>query len=170
MAHADMETDYSTPKDYFAHAGRLAKLLLAGHPDKDGKPLVQLDRESFQRIVDWLDVNAVCYGDYSWNKLEWREPLPEGERALREHIRGRFGPHLAEQPFAALVNVACRRKAASSKHRWRQRPAVGACSRKGWRTARTRLPPHARTRGSRDRPATASRYRRHLRPRRPLPV
>ena len=106
VAHADMETDYSTPKDYFAHAGRLAKLLLAGHPDKDGKPLAQLDRESFQRIVDWLDLNAVCYGDYSWNKREWREPFPDGERALREEIRRRFGPQLAEQPLAALVNVA----------------------------------------------------------------
>jgi hypothetical protein len=106
VAHADMETDCSTPKDYFAHAGRLAKMLLAGHPDQDGKPLVQLDRESFQRIVDWLDVNAVCYGDYSWNKPEWRTPSPEDERALREQIRRSFGPHLAEQPFAALVNVA----------------------------------------------------------------
>ena len=106
VAHGDMETDYSMPKDYFAHAGRLAKMLLAGHPDKDGKPLVHLDRESFQRIVDWLDVNAVCYGDYSWNKPEWRKPSPDGERALREHIRRSFGPQLAEQPFAALVNVA----------------------------------------------------------------
>ncbi len=106
VAQGDMESDFSTPKDYFAHAGRLAKMLLAGHPDKDGKPLVQLDRESFQRIVDWLDVNAVCYGDFSWNKPEWRKPSPDGERALREHIRRSFGPQLAEQPFAALVNVA----------------------------------------------------------------
>jgi hypothetical protein len=106
VAHADMETDYSTPKDYFAHAGRLAKMLLSGHPDENGKPRVNLDRESFARIVDWLDANAVCYGDYSWNKPEWREASPDGERALREHVRGRFGPAVAEQPFAALVNVA----------------------------------------------------------------
>jgi hypothetical protein len=106
VAHADMETDYSTPKDYYAHAGRLAQLLLAGHPDKKGNPQVSLDRESFARIADWLDVNAIYYGDYSWNKLEWRQPLPDGERALRAHIRSRFGPALAEQPFAALVNVA----------------------------------------------------------------
>jgi len=106
VAQADMETDYSTPKDYFAHAGRLAKMLLAGHPDRDGKPLVQLDRESFQRIVDWLDLNAVCYGDYSWNKPEWRTPLPDGERALREHLRARFGAAFAAAPLAALVNVA----------------------------------------------------------------
>lgn len=106
VAHADMETDFSTPKDYFAHAGRLARMLLAGHPDKDGRPLAQLDRESFQRIIDWLDLNAVCYGDYSWNKLEWRTPLPGGEQALREHLRAKFGPGFASAPFAALVNVA----------------------------------------------------------------
>jgi hypothetical protein len=106
VAHADMESDYSVPKDYFAHAGRLAKMLLAGHPDEGGQARVSLDRESFARIADWLDVNAVCYGDYSWNKREWREPSPEGERALRTHIRDRFGPALADQPFAALVNVA----------------------------------------------------------------
>ncbi|MGO8752659.1 MAG: hypothetical protein ACLQNE_42505, partial [Thermoguttaceae bacterium] len=106
VAHADMETDYSMPKDYFAHAGRLAPMLLSGHPDENGKARVNLDRQSLARIIDWLDVNAVCYGDYSWNKLEWRQPWPDSERALREHIRGRFGPALAEQPYAALVNVA----------------------------------------------------------------
>ena len=106
VAHADMETDYSEPQDYFAHGGRLAQLLLRGHPDENGKPRVQLDRESFGRIVDWLDVNAVYYGDYCWNKPEWREASPAGERALRAHIRNRFGPAWAEQPFAALVNVA----------------------------------------------------------------
>jgi hypothetical protein len=106
VAQGDMESDFSVLKDYFAHAGRLAKMLLAGHPDKDGKPLVQLDRESFQRIIDWLDVNAVCYGDFSWNKPEWRKPSPEGERALREHIGRRFGSPFAGQPWEALVNVA----------------------------------------------------------------
>jgi hypothetical protein len=106
VAHADLETDYSRPKDYFAHAGRLAGLLRAGHPDRNGRQLVRLDPDSLARIVDWLDLNAVCYGDYSWNKPEWRQPAPDGERVLREEIRRRFGSELAGQPFAALVNVA----------------------------------------------------------------
>jgi hypothetical protein len=106
IAQGDMESDFSVPKDYFAHAGRLAKMLLAGHPDEHGQVRVHLDHDSFQRIVDWLDVNAVCYGDFSWNKPEWRKASPEGERALREHIGRSFGQQLAEQPFAALVNVA----------------------------------------------------------------
>ncbi|MFA6563422.1 MAG: hypothetical protein WCV00_16060 [Verrucomicrobiia bacterium] len=106
VAQGDMESDYSKPKDYFAHAGQLAPMLLAGHPDQNGRPRVRLDRESFARIADWLDMNAICYGDYSWNKSEWREPSPDGERALREHVRAKFGTAFAEVPFAALVNVA----------------------------------------------------------------
>jgi len=106
IAQCNYETDYTTPKDYFAHAGTLAKMLLAGHPDENGKARVKLDRESFQRVVDWLDVNAICYGDYSWNKLEWRKASPPGEAALRQHIRNTFGEKLAGQPFESLVNVA----------------------------------------------------------------
>ena len=106
IAQRNFETDISTPRDYFAHAGTLADMLLAGHPDAEGKARVTLDRQSFQRIVDWLDTNAMFYGDYSWNKVEWRKPSLEGERALREHICETFGKELTAQPFAALVNVA----------------------------------------------------------------
>jgi hypothetical protein len=106
IAQCNFENDFTTPKDYFAHAGKLASMLLAGHPDKEGKPRARLDRESFQRIVDWLDVNAICYGDYSWNKVEWRKASPPHEAALRQHIRSTFGEKLASQPFESLVNVA----------------------------------------------------------------
>jgi hypothetical protein len=105
IAQRNFETDYSTPKDYYSHAGRLAKLLLDGHPDEHGEPRVTLDRESLQRIVDWLDLNAPYYGGYSWNKPEWRAVSPEGETALRDAIRARWGEALAGQPLAALVNV-----------------------------------------------------------------
>jgi len=94
------ETWYSRPKDYFAHGGLLAKMLLEDHED------MQLDPESRQRIFDWLDLNAPLYGTYSWNKDEWRRPNAKGEEVLRAHIRQRFGEELAGQPFAALVNVA----------------------------------------------------------------
>jgi hypothetical protein len=96
----------SRPKDFFAHAGTLAKMLLDGHPDTDGKKRVELDRESFQRIVDWMDVNAPLYGDYSHNRIETQRPSRDGEKRLREAIARRFGEELAAQPYAALVNVA----------------------------------------------------------------
>ena len=106
IAPRNGETIYSVPRDYFSPAGRLAKMLLAGHPDKDGRKRVQLDRDSFQRIVDWLDLNAQFYGDYSFNRIENQPPLPAGEKALRQAIEKRFGAELARQPYAALVNVA----------------------------------------------------------------
>ena len=105
VAHRNRETPYSKPMDYFSHAGRLAGLLLAGHPDRDGNHQAVLDPVSFRRVVQWLDLNGEFYGDYSWNKPEWREISPVDEKALRDHVRKTFGPELAEQPFAALVNV-----------------------------------------------------------------
>ena len=100
LAQYSHETWYSQPKDYFAHGGTLARLLLQDHEK------VVLDPESRQRVIDWLDLNAQCYGTYSWNKEEWRRPNPQGEKALRTEIRRRFGDALATQPLAALVNVA----------------------------------------------------------------
>jgi hypothetical protein len=100
IAQYGRETWYSQPKEYFAHGGKLAALLLLGHEG------IELDLESRQRIVDWLDLNAQFYGTYSWNKDEWRRPDPAGEAALRARVRQQFGAELAAQPFAALVNVA----------------------------------------------------------------
>jgi hypothetical protein len=92
------ETDVSQPKDYFAHAGKLAPLLLQGHEG------VKLDNDSFQRIVDWLDLNAQISGSYLPNQPELRTPVAKEEQALREHVRHRFGDELASQPLAALIN------------------------------------------------------------------
>ena len=94
-----LEKNISRPKDYYAHGGQLGPLLLANHAK------VNLDKASFARIVDWLDMNAQCYGDYSFNRIENRGSVSAAEKALREYIRARFGPALASQPYAALVNV-----------------------------------------------------------------
>jgi hypothetical protein len=101
MAIRNQETPRSRPKDYFSHAGRLAAMLL--HGDDHHEPL---DRESLAKITAWLDLNAQFYGDYSWNKLEWRQVDPNGERALREHVSRVLGADTARRPFAALVNIA----------------------------------------------------------------
>ena len=90
----------SVPKDYFAHAGTLVPMLMKGHNK------VTLDRSSLQRITDWADLNAQFFGTYTWNKDEWRETDPTAVQQLRAHIRRAFGDELAQQPLAALVNVA----------------------------------------------------------------
>jgi len=106
IAQRNHETGFSKPKDYFAHAGRLAKMLLDGHRDKQGKPRVKLDKDSFQRIVDWLDLNAQFYGDYSFNRAESQGPSRDGEKALRARVARLYGAEMATQPFPALVNLA----------------------------------------------------------------
>ena len=106
VAVANQETYYSKPKDYYAHAGKLAAMLIGGHKDKKGTPRLTLDRESLMRIVNWLDLNAQYYGDYSFNRTEHRPFDPAGVEALRAHIAKTFGPALAAQPIDALVNVA----------------------------------------------------------------
>ncbi len=106
LAHRNSQTIYSKPDDYFARAGKLAPMLLAGHPDKEGRKRVELDRQSFQRVADWLDLNAQFYGDYSFNRIENRHPGPEREKMLRTAIEKQFGAELAKEPYAMLVNVA----------------------------------------------------------------
>ncbi len=99
IALSNKETFYSKPKDYFAHAGKLAPMLIQGHEK------LNLPKESLKRIITWLDLNAQQYGDYSFNRLENRTPSPEGEKALRNYVAERFGKELSCEPFAALVNV-----------------------------------------------------------------
>ncbi|NQT94582.1 MAG: hypothetical protein HQ559_17635, partial [Lentisphaerae bacterium] len=102
IALSNKETFTSAPKDYFAHAGRLAAMLLQG---KMGDHHIAIPRDDMDRIIAWLDLNAQQFGDYSFNRQEDRTPDPEGEQRLRAAVRQRFGDALAERPFAALVNV-----------------------------------------------------------------
>jgi hypothetical protein len=106
IAQAYNENLTSKPKDYFAHAGKLANMLLANHLDKKGKPRVKLDPASMRRIIDWLDINAPFAGVYSFNRPENRTIKPAGEKALRRHIAKTFGAKPAALPIAALVNVS----------------------------------------------------------------
>jgi hypothetical protein len=108
IAYRNHETPRSKPMDYFSHAGRLGKLLLEG--DEHHPSLAERDRESFLRVIHWLDLNAQFFGDYSWNKQEWRQVAPEGEKALRAYVEELFGPKLAGQPLAALANISLPRQ------------------------------------------------------------
>ena len=101
IAQRNRETWYSQPKDYFAHASRIPAILRGKHSDK-----VKLDRASWQRIMDWLDVNAQFYGDYSHNRIEDRVPAAAAQKELRDHIRKFYGDGLASAPIGALVNWA----------------------------------------------------------------
>jgi mono/diheme cytochrome c family protein len=105
VAHRNREADVTRPKLYGAHAGRLGGFLLGEHRKR-----VRLDPASFERIAQWLDLNAQYYGDYgAGREAERRSPDADALAALREHLREACGachPKLADAPAAALVNVA----------------------------------------------------------------
>ncbi|MCH5373365.1 MAG: hypothetical protein JJ992_05275, partial [Planctomycetes bacterium] len=49
------------PLSWGSHASRLTKTLIEGHGDPEIDRQVQLDREGFDRIVTWIDINAPYY-------------------------------------------------------------------------------------------------------------
>ena len=91
----------SRPYDFYAHSNKTAHRLVKGH----GK-IYKEDRESYMRIIEFLDLNAQAFGDMFPNRLEDRKIDGNAMKALRDYIRQSFGDKLAGQPDRALVNVA----------------------------------------------------------------
>lgn len=98
LALRNRETKTSTPRDYFAATSKLPQMLIEGHNGLD------IDRDSLERIITWLDLNSQCYGTYLPNREEQRLADPAGEAALRAYVKQVFGEALAAQPLGALVN------------------------------------------------------------------
>ncbi len=51
-----------TPMAWGSPQSMLAKVVLSGHPDDEGKPRIQLDDKSRRRILAWIDLNVPYYG------------------------------------------------------------------------------------------------------------
>jgi mono/diheme cytochrome c family protein len=49
------------PKTWGSPASKLADLLLAGHPDAEGKPRLHMDPAQRRRILAWIDLNVPYY-------------------------------------------------------------------------------------------------------------
>jgi hypothetical protein len=50
------------PKSWGSPRSKLADLVLANHPDRDGKPRYQMDEASRRRLLAWIDLNVPYYG------------------------------------------------------------------------------------------------------------
>jgi hypothetical protein len=96
------EKNISRPYDYYALGGRFITVFMEKHKDKK----LPLTKSDFQRIVNWLDVNAQCYGTFNHNRMEYYTINAPEEKVLREMIKVKFGKALSEQPICALVNGA----------------------------------------------------------------
>ena len=91
----------SRPRRFFAYSNKTAHRLVKGH----GK-IYKEDRESYMRIIEWLDLNAQGYGDMFPGRLEDRKIDPKALKDLRAYAKQLFGDKIASQPDRALVNVA----------------------------------------------------------------
>jgi hypothetical protein len=70
------------PKSWGSHASRLARVLVEGHQDPEIDKQIELDQESFDRIVTWIDINAPYYPHYASayrNHRFGRSPLDNGQ-------------------------------------------------------------------------------------------
>ncbi len=93
------DNNISRPYKFFAHRNKVSHMLLSGK-------MVKMDRESYMRVIEWLDLNAQCYGDLFPNKLEERRFDNNALRELRAYAKQLLGDKIAGQPDRALINVA----------------------------------------------------------------
>ena len=81
------------PRTWGAYPSKLTQIILSGHPDKDGKKRVTMDRMSRRRLFAWMDLNVPYYKDSRTN-----HPHTPGSRMMRP-------PHLE----TVLADVGKRR-------------------------------------------------------------
>jgi hypothetical protein len=71
------------PKSWGSHTSRLVKVLCEGHGNPEIDRQVKLDREGFDRIVTWIDLNAPYYPEYAGgaygNNAYGRCPIDAGK-------------------------------------------------------------------------------------------
>ena len=97
-----LDKNVSRPYDYYALGGTFVTTFMEKHKDKK----LTITKRDFQRIVNWLDMNAQCYGTFNYNRKEYYGVNPAAEKTLRDMVKAKFGPDLAAQPICALANGA----------------------------------------------------------------
>ena len=83
----------SHPRRWGSPASKLAEILRSGHPDKDGKPQVNVPDEDRRRVYLWMDLNIPYYGTSSSNhKAAARQPADDAAGPGRDAQRSRRAP------------------------------------------------------------------------------
>lgn len=73
------DKNISRSYDYYALGGRFITVFMEKHKGKK----LPLTKQDFQRIVNWLDVNAQCYGTFNHNRMEYYTVNAGCEKTLR---------------------------------------------------------------------------------------
>jgi len=92
------------PKSWGSHVSPLVRVLLEGHQDPQLDKEIELDKQSFDRIVTWIDINAPYYPDYAsaYPGNEYgRSPLDHAQLKQLSELT-RF--ELRQPKFASYVN------------------------------------------------------------------
>jgi len=98
IAYRNKETDMSALKDYCSHQSKLPGII------KKHKG-VKLSDDEWHAIISWLDHNSPLYGDWSWNKDEYRNLDQAKVKELRAYIALTLGDTISKQPIDALINI-----------------------------------------------------------------
>jgi hypothetical protein len=81
-----------TPRRWGSPASKLAEIIRSGHPDKDGKPRVDVADADRRQVYLWLDLNVPYYGTSSSNhktRLGSRRMLPDQLEPVLQEIATR---------------------------------------------------------------------------------
>jgi len=97
------------PKAWGSPRSKLTKVILGTHPDADGKPRIQLDRDARDRILTWIDLNVPYYGTYAQSP-----GLPGGRRLYPVELKAKLADvwarrcvscHAGKQPPTDYVRI-----------------------------------------------------------------
>ena len=81
-----------TPRHWGSPASKLADIVLKGHPDKNGKPHVKVDRAGQRRVFAWIDLDVPYYGTSSSNHYSLRgcrQILPKDLEPVLKEVAAR---------------------------------------------------------------------------------
>ena len=96
----DEERNISRPREFYAYENSVAHMLLENHGDCD------MDLDSRMRVIEFLDLNAQCYGDLFPIKMEDRTIDTEKLEEVRAFAKKLFGSAFRDDPERALINPA----------------------------------------------------------------
>ncbi len=104
MSWRRQESTLSSPDEYGARVAGLAKQFSTTHAQR-----VRFDPESWERLMQWLDLNCPYFGDYGPVRTERLRPSVAGEQKLRAVLHtdcARCHAGFEAQPLQALINTA----------------------------------------------------------------
>jgi len=105
-----------TPKFWGSPSSKLADLVLTGHPDKDGKPQIELDDAGRRRILTWIDLNVPYYGTADTAHPD----LPACRQMLPKDLRGKM-----DDVFARRCQACHQGRKVKVQTPWRGSPRAG---------------------------------------------